>query len=96
MGKFKTNAREWRRIRIQHEESSHSSTCVFVKIAPSDEAFGIVHNSCRLKLETNIDIFSQRYGIKHDVDESAAESELREQSMVHSEKYNSILFEFKT
>ena len=46
MGKFKRNAKEWRHIRIQHEESSHSSTRVFDKIVPSDEAFGIVHNSC--------------------------------------------------
>ena len=44
MGKLKKNAKEWRRIRIHHEESSHSSTRVFDKTAPSNEAFGIVHN----------------------------------------------------
>ena len=36
--------KEWRRIIIHHEESSHSSTRVFDKTAPSNEVFGIVHN----------------------------------------------------
>ena len=43
-GKVKKDAKEWRRIRIHHQESSHSSARVFDKTALSHEAFGIVHN----------------------------------------------------
>ena len=76
---------------VIHQHASLTRLLLVTKL------FGIVHNSCRLKLGTNIDVFGQRYGIKHEVDESAAESEFRKhvQSMVHSKKNKSILFEFK-
>ncbi len=40
----------------------HIFTTVFDKISEATEAYGAVHNSCRLKIGTKITSYSLRYG----------------------------------
>lgn len=58
---------------------------VFSKIANSDEAFGVVHNSCRIKFGTKINSFSQRCGLVSDLKVSTDDPE----TTVHSDNNTS-------
>ena len=78
---FKKNAEIWASINIPSNEPKHRYTEVHARIKESDEAFGYVHDSCRVAFNCKSNRFLAKYG---SVDSFAKESASKPES--HNEQ----------